>query len=129
MLTMRLYATTLLICLTFLVSTIFGQETDDEESKKGEELGTGEAVCPDEAFGQMCLRGDYRRQSPPIRMKKGGTEVNVTMRVNTITKIDSTANVIGMELSLSMEWRDARVEWKGWPRAGGEWLLLPDLMG
>ena len=121
-----MYVTYLLICLA---STTLGEEAEDEEGEKDEELGHGEEICPDEAFGQMCLKGDYMRQSPPIRMKKGGTEVNVTMRVNTITKIDSSANVIGMELVLRMEWRDARVEWRGWPRAGGEWLLLPELIG
>ena len=102
---------------------------DDEDEDEDKELNNGQAHCPEEAFEQMCLQGNYMRQRPPNPLKRGGTEVNVSLLINSLTSIDSIENVIGMELSLVLAWRDPRVEWKTFPRnPGASWILLTDLM-
>ena len=104
-------------------------DDDDEDEDTDKELNHGQAHCPEEAFEQMCLQGTYMRQRPPNPLRKGGTEVNVTLLINSLTSIDSIENVIGMELSLVLAWRDPRVEWKTFPKnPGASWILLADLM-
>ena len=103
--------------------------SDDEDEETDKELNAGQAHCPEEAFEQMCLQGNYLRQRPPVSLRKGGTEVNVTFLINSLTRIDSIENVIGMELTLVLAWRDPRIEWKTFPRfPGASWTLLTDLM-
>ena len=104
-------------------------EDDDKEEEEEKELNKGEDHCPEEAFEQMCLQGTYMRQRPPNPIKKGGTEVNVSLLITSLTRIDSIENVIGMEISLLLAWRDPRVEWKTFPKApGASWILLTNLM-
>ena len=104
-------------------------ENSDDDEDEDKELNHGQAHCPEEAFEQMCLQGNYMRQRPPNPLRKGGTEVDVSFLINSLTSIDSIENVIGMELSLVLAWRDPRVEWKTFPKkTGGSWILLPDLM-
>ena len=105
------------------------KKPEDEDEDEDKELNNGQAHCPEEAFEQMCLQGNYMRQRPPNPLKRGGTEVNVSLLINSLTSIDSIENVIGMELSLLLAWRDPRVEWKTFPRnPGASWILLTDLM-
>ena len=105
------------------------KKSNDEEEDTDTELNHGQAHCPEEAFEQMCLQGNYMRQRPPNPLKKGGTEVNVTLLINSLTSIDSIENMISMELSLVLAWRDPRVEWKTFPKhPGASWILLTDLM-
>ena len=121
------------ILLLFFFSLIecsgLNNENSDDDEDEDKELNHGQAHCPEEAFEQMCLQGNYMRQRPPNPLRKGGTDVDVSFLINSVTSIDSIENVIGMELSLVLAWRDPRVEWKTFPKkTGASWILLPDLM-
>ena len=125
----------LLLLMTMVVSGLAGQEATGEEMQEYEkvemeeeevedvELGDGERKCPSEAFGNLCIEGNYMRLMAPTALKDGGTVVNVSMTVHGITEIDSFKHSIALELSLTMSWLDHRIEWKKKPKINRKWSL------
>ena len=87
---------------------------------------TKNATLPPKAHGYILLDDDYEKLLAAKTDNQNITTVAVGMNVNSITRIDSKAMIVGLEISVTLVWEDDRIKWpKGKPEAGDSFLLDP----
>ena len=69
-------------------------------------FGKHEEIIPEDGFGLIKLDENYRQKMP----QSGGTEVRVAIHVKGLTEIDVDKKTVGLQIRLSMEWEDRRVD-------------------
>ena len=98
---------------TFTTTIILREETKNEST-------------PSKAHGYILLEDDYEKLLPPKDSNENFTSVDVRMLVASVTKIDSKTMMVGLEIKLSLGWKDGRINWpKGKPQYGERFLLDP----
>ena len=90
---------------------------------------TKNVTLPPKAHGYILLDDDYEKLLPAKTDNQNVTTVAVGMNVNSITRIDSKAMIVGLEISVTLVWEDDRIKWpKGKPEAGESFLLDPAVL-
>ena len=90
------------------------------ETMKSSELGSTntynldskqEEVDPEYGFGMMKLPSSYRKNKAP-GSSDSPTEIRVVLQPLAITDISSEDKTVGLEMYMSLRWKDSRIEWK-----------------
>ena len=90
---------------------------------------TQKESLPSKAHGYVLLDDDYEKLLPAKNYKDNVTNVGVKMNINGITRIDSKAMIVGLEIGITLIWEDMRIKWpKGRPRIGESFLLDPSVL-
>lgn len=66
-----------------------------------------EVVYPEGGFGFIKLKETYKKQEPQC----GGSEVQVSLTVRGISRIDTWQRRLGLEIESILTWEDRRVTW------------------
>ena len=88
------------------------------ETMKSSDLGTNEynfdtdqeEVDPEYGFGMMKLPSSYRKNKAP-GSKDSPTDIRVILQPLAITDISSEDKTVGLEIYMSLRWKDSRIEW------------------
>ena len=90
---------------------------------------TQKESLPPKAHGYVLLDDAYERLLPAKNDEENVTTVGVRMNINGITRIDSKAMIVGLEIGITLIWEDVRIKWpKGTPRIGESFLLDPSVL-
>ena len=83
------------------------------ESESKFEFYKHEMIEPDLGFGLMTLPATYQKNKSPSEDKDGyqPTYVRVVLQPKSITEISSMDKTVGLEIYMSLAWKDPRVDW------------------
>ena len=73
---------------------------------------------PPGSYGLIMLQKIYRK----IVAQESGTDVGVGLGIVGVNSIDSIEKVVGLKISINLEWEDRRIGWTlGGPQVGQQW--------